>query len=97
MRVSGVYSMVGFFFSVSFIDFNPEHLNLAKKTVVGWPSLCGASNVSLPIRALGSETLPLPIYQNEPDRAFDSTNRIALSLNFPNLSQSQQSRVKIDS
>jgi hypothetical protein len=35
--------MVGFFFSVSFIDFNPEHLKEAKKTVVGWRSLCGAS------------------------------------------------------
>ncbi|MEY3868154.1 MAG: hypothetical protein RLZZ338_2045 [Cyanobacteriota bacterium] len=97
MRVSGVHSMVGFFFSVSFIDFNPEHLKEAKKTVVGWRSLWGASDVSLCIRTLGSETLPLPIYQHEPDRAFDSINPIALSLNFPHLSQSQDTRVKIDS
>jgi len=44
---------------------NWEHLKFVKKTVVGWRSLCGASDVSLPIRSLGSETLPLPIYDVE--------------------------------
>jgi len=44
------------------IDDNWEHLIFAKKPVVGWRSLCGASDISLPRNLIGSETLPLPIY-----------------------------------
>jgi len=46
-----------------------EHLKEAKKTVVGWRSLCGASERLAPGGiGLGSETLPLLIYENEPKK-----------------------------